>query len=164
MAGYKAEGHSAEMAASRLMKKDKIRQRIAELVAPAARETAVTARTLVAELEAARAGASDDRQFGAATAAIIAKAKLLGLDRDGNGHGGQFDKLETEDQVIEAWLTEFETPAQALETLDAWREKVETFAGSHATLVQAVEPARPQVPGRETELALAELRPRYRRR
>jgi hypothetical protein len=37
-AGYRAVGHSAEMAASRLMKKDEIRQRIAELMAPAERK------------------------------------------------------------------------------------------------------------------------------
>jgi hypothetical protein len=52
----------------------------------------------------ARAGASDDRQFGAATAAIVAKARLAGLDREnGNGSGDQFSKCEGVEEGGARW-------------------------------------------------------------
>ena len=49
-AGYKAKSHSADVAASRLLKNDDVRTRIAELTAPALAETGVTVERVLQEL------------------------------------------------------------------------------------------------------------------
>ncbi len=49
-AGYKATRHSAEVAASRLLKNDDIRARIAELTAPALAKTETTVERVLQEL------------------------------------------------------------------------------------------------------------------
>jgi hypothetical protein len=107
----------------------------------------------------ARAGASDDRQFGAATAAIVAKAGLAGLDREnGNGSGDQFSKCEGVEEVLVAWLAEYASPGEALAELDAWREQVIAYAANRATVVTSAEPARSRPD--EVGLALGYLRRR----
>jgi len=116
-------------------------------------------RSLLAELEQARAGASDDRQFGAATAAIVAKAGLAGLDREnGNGSGDQFSKCEGVEEVLVAWLAEYASPGEALAELDAWREQVIAYAANRATVVTSAEPAKSRPD--EVGLALGYLRRR----
>ena len=49
-AGYKAKSHSADVAASRLLKNDDIRARIAELTAPALAQTEATVERVLQEL------------------------------------------------------------------------------------------------------------------
>jgi hypothetical protein len=164
-AGYRAGYDGAEASAARLIGNVRagVAQRVQELMQNGAKRAEVTVASLLGELEAARAGASDDRQFGAATAAIIAKARLLGLDREnGNGSGSPFDACQSVAEVVAKWLTEFETPAAALAELDAWRAQVESFAANHAVVISPAEPARPRPD--VARLSLQYLQPRRRRR
>jgi phage terminase small subunit len=156
-AGYRATGHSAEMAASRLMKKDEIQRRIAELGEPAVRKTAVSVASLLDELEQARVAAHDDRQFSAAVAAIAGKARLSGLDRENGGTGSEFSRCESVDDVMRVLLAD-QSVSEVLESLTALSAQVEAYAASHATLVPAVEPARPRP--NEADLSLALYRKR----
>ena len=159
-AGYRATGHSAEMAASRLMKKDEIQRRIAELGEPAVRKSGVSVASLLAELEQARVGAHDDRQFSASVQAIAGKARLSGLDRTENvGTGNEFSRCESVDDVMRVLLAE-QSVSEVLESLAALGAQVEAYAASHATLIPATEPARPREPGSEPERSLALLRPK----
>jgi phage terminase small subunit len=158
--GYSARDHAAESNASRLLKNAEVQARIAELVEPAAKKTRTTVQSLLDELELARAAAHDDRQFSAAVQAIAGKARLTGLDNretgNGNGSGGQFDKCETVEAVVEALLTHHESPAAALAQLDELRGMIEAYASSHAVVISP-EPARPRPD--ETAMALSTLRP-----
>jgi hypothetical protein len=115
MAGYGAEGHAAAMAASRLMKKDDVRARIAELTAPAERKTRTTVDTLAAQLDAVFDGASGDRQWGAAGSAAALKAKLLGFMREKIEVGGVGAFApSTVDEVMESVGRELGPEAQAV--------------------------------------------------
>ena len=134
-----------------------------ELMANGAKKAAVTVASLLAELEQAREGATTDRQFGAATAAIIAKAKLAGVGHEnGGGSGSAYDKLETVEQVIAALVAECGgSPAQALAEFDELRRMIEDYAASHAVVISA-EPARPRPD--EARLSLQYRQPKRRRR
>jgi hypothetical protein len=153
-AGYRADGHSAEMAASRLMKKDEIRRRLAELTAPATRKARITAESLLTELEEARAGAVSAEQYGAATAAITAKAKLAGLmiDRMEVGGPGEFADCDTAEQVIDKLIDAYPSPAEALASFEELRSLLVERAGDQAVVVLDTEPRWP--PG---------IEPRWRR-
>jgi hypothetical protein len=164
MDGYKAEGHAAAMAASRLMKKDEIRVRLAELTAPAERKTRTTVDSLAAQFDAVFDGAMGSAQFGAAGSAAAAKSKLLGFMRERLEIGGvgEFDQCQTTDQVIEALLSRHESPQAALEELDQLREMVATYASNHAVTIVPAAPARARP--NETALSLAHSLPKRRRR
>lgn len=58
LAGYRADGHAAEVAASRLLNNVEIQRRIAEIGAPAAKKAAITAESLIADFDDVIAGAS----------------------------------------------------------------------------------------------------------
>jgi hypothetical protein len=154
-AGYRATGHSAEMAASRLMKKDEIRTRIAELGAPAVKKTAVSVQSLLDELRAAYEGAMSAEQFAAATSAAMSRAKLAGLlvDQIEVGAPGSFAACETVTDVATALLID-QSPAEALATLALLQQEIEQHAADHADIV-VTEPARPRAPGSEVDKALA---------
>jgi phage terminase small subunit len=162
-AGYKARLGSAEANAARLLGNAKagVAQRVQELMLNGAKRAEVTVASLLAELEQAREGAATDRQFAAATGAIMAKAKLSGLlvDRVEVGAPGSFDGCQTVEQVIATLLAEFESPAAALAELDAWREQIAAYASSRAIVVSPVEPARSPVLGAELERSLGLFRP-----
>lgn len=67
--------------ASRMLNNDKVQARLAELRAELAQRNMVTIESLIAELEEARTVAltAETPQSGAAVAASLGKAKLLGL-------------------------------------------------------------------------------------
>jgi phage terminase small subunit len=65
--------------AARLTANDSIRQRVAEIVQPAAEKAAVTAESLILEAEEVRRLAVKAEQFAAATAAIKEKGVLSGV-------------------------------------------------------------------------------------
>lgn len=80
-AGYSVEGNVAQAASSRLLGNVIVSDRVAELQELAAQRTLVTIEKLTDELEEARELAmSDDKGAAAAVSAIMAKAKLHGLD------------------------------------------------------------------------------------
>jgi hypothetical protein len=72
-------GGSAEAAASQLLKKVKILDRVRELQAEAAQEVKETIEKCVAELNEDRRDAKAQGQHSAAISAVMGKAKLLGL-------------------------------------------------------------------------------------
>jgi hypothetical protein len=135
--GYRTTGHASEVNASKLLSKTEIQERIAELMAPAARKIGVTVETLLHELEESRSGAVAAEQYGAANGAIGLKGKLTGLLRDKVeiGGPGDFDGLETLEGVAEKMLEDTE-PADLLRRLDALRDAVEALAGRRAILVK----------------------------
>jgi hypothetical protein len=75
-------GGSAEAAASQLLKKVKILDRVRELQAEAAQEVKETIDKCVAELNEDRRDAKAQGQHSAAISAVMGKAKLLGLVTD----------------------------------------------------------------------------------
>jgi hypothetical protein len=165
-AGYRAGNGAAEANASRLLSNanNGVADRVKELMAGGAKRAEVSVASLLNELEAARAGATSVEQYGAAIQAIAGKARLAGLDREnGDAGGSMFSKCETVDQVMAMLVAECGSPAQALAEFDELRGMIETYAASHATLVEAAEPARP-APGSELAQSLALFRPKYRRR
>lgn len=91
-AGYDATGMSASVSASRLLNNANVSDRVAELQDMAAQKTLVTIEKLTDELEEARNLAMcDDKGAAAAVSAVMAKAKLHGLDvnkTDVNVKGG----------------------------------------------------------------------------
>ena len=74
LAGYRGD----RTAASRLSTNVNIRARVTELQNVAAEETRVTIDTLIREAADIQQKATDGRQYSAAIAALIAKAKLAG--------------------------------------------------------------------------------------
>jgi hypothetical protein len=152
-AGYRAEGESAESAAWRLLKnvENGIAARVAEIVGKGAKRAEVTVESLLGELDHVLAGAVDDRQFGAARAAIDSKARLKGLfiDRLEVGGAGSFAACEDTEAVIRQLMAEM-TPEAALALTDQMRQAIERYASDHATVVDA-PPSVPS-PGRETAL------------
>src|SRR5262249_22951409 len=133
--------------------------RIREIQAAAARKNEVTVATLVEELEVARVAAHDDKQFAAATSAIVAKAKICGLMRDKIEVGGvgEFDKCETEADVIDALLADGD-PRDALVLLDRMRDLVLERISDHARPVTTARQPKVVASG-EAGRALAVLRP-----
>src|SRR5262245_16140088 len=75
-----AEGHSAEVAASRLLRRvEPIMARVRELQAQAAEHAAESADKCVQELNQLRKDAHSDKAYSAAVAAVMGKAKILNL-------------------------------------------------------------------------------------
>lgn len=78
-AGYTARGNAAEVSASQLLRNPKVAARIAELQAAAAKRSEITVDDLVAQLDDLRKLAIACKNPAAGVAAIMGKAKLLGL-------------------------------------------------------------------------------------
>ncbi|MDX8492703.1 terminase small subunit [Mesorhizobium sp. VK22B] len=78
-AGYAACGNAAEVSASQLLRNPKVAARLAELQASAARRSEITVDDLVAELDDMRKLATACKNPAAGVAAVMGKAKLLGL-------------------------------------------------------------------------------------
>ncbi|MER9403680.1 terminase small subunit [Mesorhizobium caraganae] len=78
-AGYAARGNAAQVEASKMVRLPKVAARVAELQAAAARRSEITVDDLVAELEDMRKLAIACKHPAAGVAAVMGKAKLLGL-------------------------------------------------------------------------------------
>jgi hypothetical protein len=156
-AGYKADGHGADVCASRLLKNVHIRARVAELSEPAAKKTKISVESLLAQLEATVAGATEAKQFGAVNGSLALIGKLTGLLRDQIEIGavGSFGECTTIPQLVEALLADQSAP-EALQTLEELRQAIELHALTRAAVVVA-EPDRYRI--NESALSLAALRP-----
>jgi phage terminase small subunit len=110
-AGYQ---HS-EPNACRLTRNDKVQSRIAELQGDAAARTVVTVESLVERFEKLAVDAQKAKQFAAASTALTAQAKLLGLWIDkrenANTNRNADDPARMTDAEIEARLREFDVRA-----------------------------------------------------
>jgi hypothetical protein len=110
LAGYHSSTRGAlDANASRLIRHDKVKARLGELHNMTAKRHEITVDTLLADLETDRALAHCEGQGSAAVQATMAKARLLGLivDRKETGKPGEFEGLQTVDDVITAVRTEF---------------------------------------------------------
>jgi hypothetical protein len=140
-AGYKAEGESAEVSASRLLKnaKNGIAARVQEIVGAGAKRAAVTVETLMDELDAVLDGAVAAKQFGPARAAIDTKARLKGLmhDRVEIGRAGQFDEPQTIDDVARNMLDGMPLE-EVLEFCTEMREAVLRIASERAKSLSGI--------------------------
>ena len=152
-AGYSDKGVGPRVGASRLLTKPNIKARLAELSAPAVRKAKITAESLLNELEETRAGAVSAAQFGAATAAIAAKAKISGImvDRLEIGGPGEFAACSTPAEVVDK-LIEQEGAAEALAQLELLQALLIERAADQAIEVLDAEPRWP-----------AGIEPRWRR-
>ncbi|HEY1472946.1 MAG TPA: terminase small subunit [Pseudolabrys sp.] len=104
-AGYKP----CRQNAARLMTKDDIKARLAELQAVAAKKTEVTVESLLAELEQARIRADGLDQLSAAVKAISEKARISGLlvQKVEVGGPGDFAHCDSFADLADHMLREF---------------------------------------------------------
>jgi hypothetical protein len=153
--GYRADGHAAEVAASRLMKKAEIRARLSQLAAPGVKRALITVESLLAELEANVVSATVSKQHGAMNGALTLMAKLRGLliERVEVGEAGAFAACETVDECTTLLLQDM-SPQEALALLDQMRHEIEKHAAGQAI---AVEQTRDTVD--RTALATVRRRP-----
>jgi hypothetical protein len=139
--GYRTSGHASEVAASRLLSSVEVQRRIAELQAPAIRRTQTTVDDLAAQLDAVFAGASGDKQWGAAGSAAGLKAKLLGFlrERIEVGGPGSMDAEPSLDDLIQR--VGDGDPAAALENFEEFvlniRSELESRCAARAKAVSA---------------------------
>ena len=106
-AGYRARmdmdkpglASPADVNASRLLKNAKVKTRLQEIAAMAAKRNEVTEDSLIEELEQARIAAIEAQQASAAVAATMGKAKVCGLlvERKETGKPGDFDNMTVEE-------------------------------------------------------------------
>ncbi|UCI23509.1 terminase small subunit [Mesorhizobium sp. B2-8-5] len=111
-AGYSARGNAAEVSASQLLRNPKVAARLAELQAGAARRSEITVDELVAELESMRKLAMACKNPAAGVAAVMGKAKLLGLIVDKAEVATTIRKplrepSDTEQMSLEEWQAKF---------------------------------------------------------
>jgi type II secretory pathway component HofQ len=102
LAGYK----SCRQNAHRMITKDDIQARLAEIQGAAAKASEVTIESLLNELEAARAKATDLDQLSAAVRAIEAKAKVSGLlvQKMEVGAPGAFETCQSVAEIADEML------------------------------------------------------------
>jgi hypothetical protein len=123
-AGYTAKdqgkrGGSAECAASRLLNRVKpILERVRELQAIAARNAAETAEKMARELNEIQYEARADKAHAAAVAAVLGKAKVLGLEpptRTELGKPGDFSQAKSVSDIGRLLLAQigYNEPSQA---------------------------------------------------
>jgi hypothetical protein len=156
-AGYKAEGASAEVNASRLLSnaKNGIAARVQEIVGAGARRAEVTVQSLLEQLDQVLDGAMTEKQFAAARQAIDSKAKLKGLfvDRVEIGGPGEFSSAQSFDEMIDVLMADCSSPRDLIDLLHRMAAAVEAKIANEAQLV--VAKPRPS----EASQALALLRP-----
>lgn len=145
-AGYRSEGHGAEVAASRLLSQVEVQQRIAEITAPAVRKTRVTVDSLACQFDAVFDAALAEKQLGAAGNAAGLKAKLLGFMRERLEVGGvgDFQDCKTPEDVADALIDEYSGDARAaLALCERIRNLVEARVLSQARDVTPIaQPAK----------------------
>ena len=119
LVGYKADGHAAEVAASRLLSNVEIQRRVAEIGAPAVKKTVITAESLIADFDNVIAGASRKDQWGAVNRAIELRGKLKGflIDRVEIGAPGAFDGVTSAEEVADRLIADARDPHDLLDAM-----------------------------------------------
>jgi hypothetical protein len=142
-AGYSDKGVGSRVGASRLLTKDYIKRRLAELNAPAVRKTQITLESLLTTLEANIIAASEKGQHGAVNGSVALIAQLRGMliNKTEIGGPGEFDGCDTVDKIIAKVIAETDDPHGALAVLDELREALIDYLANHAVLfVENPEP------------------------
>jgi len=124
--GFKSRGLATHTNASRLLRTDRMRQRIAELQEQAAKRHERTIDTIGRQLDEAHEMALRLGQPGAAVAASMALARLYGLiaNRSESRAASGFEACKTPADVIDMMIEEAGTIEAALSGLDAMRDKL----------------------------------------
>jgi hypothetical protein len=132
-AGFRSSGHSAEVNASRLLKKADIQARIAELGRAGEERARVTVASLLEDFDAVIHGASRRDQWGAVNRAMELRAKLKGflVERLEVGPPGSFAECGTDDEIAAKVLDEMPLD-QALKANDDLRDALLRVAGNRA--------------------------------
>src|SRR5215467_8515837 len=101
-----AKASPADVNANRLLKNAKVKARLQEIAAMAAKRHEISEDSLLEELEQARLAALENQQASAAVAATMGKAKLTGMlvERKETGKPGDFDHMSIEE--LRAFLRE----------------------------------------------------------
>lgn len=103
LAGYKPNDGNASV----LKGKQKIADRVAELMQPGVDEAKITFATLIADADRIQRGAEADGQWAAANSALQTKSKLAGkwIDRKEIGEPGDFERLD-DVELLQATIQE----------------------------------------------------------
>lgn len=137
----------------RLKGNERVKARLVELQAAAAKASEVTVESLLAELEAARVRADSLDQLSSVVKAISEKAKISGLlvQRVEVGPAGAFDECETFEELIEATVQQFTAKGCRLDSDDRAHladmmarhaeEQAEFVASCKATVVHGTSAA-----------------------
>lgn len=101
--------NSMDASASILLRHPKVQGLLQQYRARHMKRSEITVDTLLADLAEDRALAHGEGQGSAAVQATMAKARLLGLivDRKETGKPGEFEGLQTTDEVVQQVRTEF---------------------------------------------------------
>jgi phage terminase small subunit len=152
-AGYTARDGSADACASKLLKTDKVKQRMEEITRPAVRKTQVSVESLLNELSQTIEDARSAKQHGVVIAALTLSAKLVGLLReriDVNVEVGG-----TRDEILDR--LERRHGSEAMSLLRAALDK----ADYSLPVIEKRERREIEAAGRsEADIALEEFRPR----
>jgi hypothetical protein len=138
-AGYRASGHAAEVAASRLLKNVDIQGRRTELAKPATQKTQITAESLIADLDRVIEGASQSSQWSSVNRAIELRGKLKGflVDRIEIGKPGDFAACGSFPEIIVRLLEDVGDDAPAwLAIIDQMREAIVKHTADRAIPVR----------------------------
>jgi terminase small subunit-like protein len=139
---YKVTGRVADTAASRLLKNEQIRKRIAELAAPAERRAKLSAADAIAKLDRVYTGALSAEQYSAAGRAAEVQSKISGLmiDKLEVGRVGDFSACNSVEEVTAKMLQDLADPREALATLDEMRAALADAIANEATMVEDARP------------------------
>jgi hypothetical protein len=133
--GYTCDKASAAMASSRLIQKDEIRTRMAELVESAARKTRITVETLLDELRQTIDDARAAKQHTVVVSSLTLAARLVGLltEKVEIGRPGAFAACESVQGVLDKLVEDSadDIPG-SLAILDQMREALLRHAADRA--------------------------------
>jgi len=138
-AGFRASGHAAEVAASRLLKNVDIQARRVELAKPATQKTQITAESLIADFDKVIEGASGSAQWSSVNRAIELRGKLKGflVDRVEISRPGDFANLGSVEEIIARLLEDVGDDVPAwLAIIDQLRDALVKHAADRAIPVK----------------------------
>lgn len=149
-AGYKSQGDAIDINASRLIRSDKVQQRMDELTRPAIRKARVSVESLLNELDTTVRDARAAKQHSVVVTALGMMARLVGLLRTELvvGSPSEFRDCETPQHVYDQVcadlgenaakamkllaLADDGDPGEALALLDELRARLEDRAAAEA--------------------------------
>src|SRR5262249_46695078 len=125
--GYRARGHSAEVCASRLLRRAEGVQRLPELQKQAARRHEAKIDVIARQMGEADRFALEHKQAGAAVAASMGLAKLYGLlvTKSERRETSGFEHCRNFASVVDELVQQLGGEEAALRCLDRVREEIE---------------------------------------
>ncbi|WP_316216760.1 hypothetical protein [Bradyrhizobium sp. SZCCHNR3003] len=134
-AGYKAVGHSSEMAASRLMKNDEVRMRITELSKPVVKKAGMSLEALVSRIEAAIVAAKADGAHGAVAQNHALILKIIDMvEERGRAEEMQFGGASTSAEIMQQIIDEL-GPTEAVEIAEQIIEAARNRLAEQAVVI-----------------------------